>query len=51
MEKLLKYTYLLNIKKISLKLEKLWNRYQEILNNPNWEDINEARAIFYLNGK
>jgi hypothetical protein len=50
MEQLLKYTYLLEVKKIGAELEKLWQRYQDILNHPNWADLNEARAILYLLG-
>ncbi len=34
--------------KIKQELEKLWNKYQELLKKPNWENINEARAILYL---
>jgi hypothetical protein len=37
--------------KIKAELDRLWNRYQEILNNPNQEDLNEARAILYLTGR
>ena len=47
MEKLLKYTYLMDIKNIAKELSNLWERYQYILNHPNWEDLNEARAILY----
>lgn len=50
MELLLKYTYLIDIKNIDIQLEKLWQRYQTILKNPNWDDLNEARAILYLVG-
>ena len=50
MELLLKYTYLLDVKKIDIQLEKLWQKYQAILKNPNWDDLNEARAILYLVG-
>lgn len=52
MEDLLKYTYLLNIKKIEQNIEDLWNRYQEILNSrrSSWEDLNEARAILFFLG-
>lgn len=51
-EELLKYTYLLDVLKIKELLEKLWGRYQEILDNKNssWEDLNEARAILYFIG-
>jgi uncharacterized membrane protein len=47
---LLKYTYLLDVKKIDDELSELWNRYEEILENPNWEDMNEAWAILYMVG-
>ena len=52
MKDLLKYTYLLNIKKIEQDIEDLWNRYQEILNSrrSSWEDLNEARAILFFLG-
>lgn len=49
---LVKYTYLMEPEKIKETLNKLWERYQLIINknNPNWENINEARAILYLTG-
>lgn len=47
---LLKYTYLLDTDAIEKELQKLWARYQEILANPNWDDLNEARAILYSIG-
>ena len=50
MEQVLKYTYLLDVDKIEEELEKLWERYQEILDNPNWLDLNEARSILYIIG-
>ena len=52
MKNLLKNTYLLNIKKIKKDIERLWGRYQKILNNKksSWEDLNEARAILYFLG-
>jgi hypothetical protein len=50
MKNALKYTYLLDVINIRKELQKLWDRYQDILNNPNWEDLNEARAILYLIG-
>lgn len=50
MIKLLKYTYLLDNDKIKSEIDRLWSRYQDILNNPNWDDLNEARAILYLLG-
>lgn len=48
MEILQKYTYMMDVAKIKSELERLWERYQKILENPNWEDLNEARAILYL---
>ena len=45
---LLKYTYTLQVKKINSELNKYWQCYQKILKNPNWEKLNEARAILYL---
>ena|SRR3989344_7609766 len=51
MIQLLKYTYLLDIDAIEKELQRLWVRYQEILANPNWYDLNEARAILYLVGQ
>lgn len=48
---LLKYTYTLQLKKINSELNKYWQRYQKILKNPNWEKLNEARAILYLLGE
>ena len=50
MKKTLKYTYLLDTDNIRKELQKLWNRYLSILDNPDWEDLNEARAILYLVG-
>lgn len=52
MKNLLKYTYLLDIKKIDKKIENLWQRYQKILNNKklSWKDLNEARATLYFLG-
>ena len=48
---LLKYTYTLQVKKINSELNKYWQRYQKILENPSWEKLNEARAILYLLGE
>ncbi len=47
---LLKYTYLMEPEKVGEELDRLWNRYQEIINKkePDWEEINEARSILYL---
>jgi uncharacterized protein (UPF0218 family) len=50
MEQLLKFTYMLEPEKIEIELETFWKRYLQILENPNWEDINEARAILYIIG-
>ncbi len=50
MEEILKYTYLLDSKKLNVVLTKMWKRYQHILENPNWDDLNEARAILYIIG-
>jgi hypothetical protein len=38
--------------KIKEELDRLWERYQFIINKqkPSWEEINEARAILYLTG-
>ncbi|TSC95391.1 MAG: hypothetical protein Athens101410_570 [Parcubacteria group bacterium Athens1014_10] len=49
---LLKYTYLFDIKKIRESIEKLWQRYQKILNDENStaEDLYEARVILYILG-
>lgn len=49
----MKYTYLMQPDKIKEELDKLWTRYQKILDNKNstWEEINEARAILYLTGQ
>ncbi len=51
MQLLLKNTYLLDVKNIEKDLVRLWKRYQHILNNPNREDLNEARSILYLTGR
>jgi hypothetical protein len=50
---LMKYTYMMEPDKIKEELNKLWIRYQKILDNKNstWEEINEARAILYLTGQ
>ncbi|HLM83917.1 MAG TPA: hypothetical protein VK254_01735 [Candidatus Bathyarchaeia archaeon] len=52
MKDLLKYTYLLDLEKIDANIEKLWNRYQKILDDKKstWEDLNEARAILFFLG-
>lgn len=46
----MKCTYLMDIDGIKNELERLWNEYQEILNKPSWEKLNEARSILYLVG-
>jgi len=50
MIELMKYTYLMQPEKVQEELNKLWNRYQSIINqeNPSREDMNEARAILFL---
>ena len=52
MKDLLKYTYLLNTKEIEKSIERLWKRYQNILNSKksSWKSLNEARTILYLLG-
>jgi len=52
MIELMKCTYMMIPEKIEIELEKLWKKYQEILNkkNPSWEEINEARAILFITG-
>lgn len=50
MQNVLKYTYLMDVQNIDKELTRLWVRYQQILNKPNWEDLNEARAILYFIG-
>jgi hypothetical protein len=51
MQTLLKHVYLLDADGVRADLDRLWSRYQEILDHPNWEDLNEARAILYLAGR
>lgn len=51
MEKLLKYTYLMEVKQIDKQLKYLWGRYQKLLIKSSWADLNEARAILYLVGQ
>ena len=52
MKNLLKYTYLLNVKEIEKSIQRLWKRYQKILNSKksSWESLNEARSILYFLG-
>lgn len=51
-EDLIKYVYILDIKKIEKSIDDLWHEYQKILDNPNvtWEEVNKARAILYFLG-
>lgn len=51
MQKLLKYTYLLDINRIDKRLIKLWTRYQALIKKPDWQGLNEARALLYLLGQ
>jgi len=53
MKELLKHTYLFDIKAIKKDIERLWGRYQKILDNKksSWEELNEARAILYFVGR
>lgn len=50
---LMKYTYLMEPDKVKEELNKLWDKYQQIINNKSstWEEVNEARAILYLTGQ
>jgi len=43
---------MLEPEKIKKELNKLWERYQKIIEdkNTNWEELNEARAILFLTG-
>lgn len=50
MEQLLKFTYLLDPEAVAKELKRLWDRYEDILSHPNWEDLNEARGILYSVG-
>lgn len=49
----MKYTYMMEPEKVQEELNRLWDKYQIILENPNsnWENVNEARAILYLTGQ
>lgn len=51
MQKLLKYTYLLDIKRAGARLDVLWSRYQALIKKPDWQGLNEARALLYLIGQ
>lgn len=50
---LLKNTYLLNVDGVKADIERLWGRYQDVLDDPKrtWGDMNEARAILYFLGR
>jgi len=50
---LMKYTYMMEPEKVRGELDKLWNRYEEIINSKEltWDEINEARALLYLTGQ
>jgi len=41
----------MDVNKINADLKRFWRRYQTILKKPNWNDLNEARAILYLIGQ
>lgn len=49
---ILKYTYLLDNRRLEESLEGLWKKYQKILDKKesDWEIMNEARAILYCIG-
>lgn len=53
MIELMKYTYMMEPGKIQKELDRLWSRYQEIVNKekPSYGEINEARAILFLTGQ
>ncbi|MBU2590268.1 MAG: hypothetical protein KJ939_01605 [Nanoarchaeota archaeon] len=50
---LMKHTYMMEPEKVQEDLDRLWNRYQSIVNksNPSWEEVNEARATLFLTGQ
>ena len=50
---LMKYTYMMEPEKVQEELDRLWDKYQRILKDPDsdWEKVNEARAILYLTGQ
>lgn len=52
MLKILKKTYLLDNNGLKKEIDKEWKRYEAIIGkkNPNWEELNEARAILYVLG-
>jgi hypothetical protein len=49
---LMRHTYLMDIENIQKELDKLWDRYYDIINSevPTWDEVNEARALLYLTG-
>ncbi len=50
MIQLMKYTYLMEPKKIQAELDTYRKKYEEIINSekPTREEMNEARAILFL---
>lgn len=50
MLQLMKYTYMMRPEKIEEELERLWEKYQDIIHkeHPTWEEMNEARSILFL---
>lgn len=52
MLEILKYTYLLDNKKLRVAVERYWRRYLKIIKKPRAgrEEANEARAILYFLG-
>lgn len=50
MIELMKYTYLMQPEMVEKELEKLWTRYQKLMDSKDEEDLAEARAILYLTG-
>ena len=50
---LMKYTYMIEPEEVRKELGKLWKRYQTIINKtkPDWDEVNEARAILFLTGQ
>lgn len=52
MLKILKKTYLLDNHGLKKEIDKEWKRYENVIGkkDPNWEELNEARAILYVLG-
>ena len=50
---LMKYTYMMSPKGVESELNKMWGRYEGIINseNPSWSEVNEARSLLYLTGQ